>query len=185
MNTKPQVDGVAAAAAIRAVLDRATVADLAAGRDWYRAAGHEATVLSRTNGISREAAAGIIAAISPRLSWGLNVRNARTIAAGQGARGVLGANVAKAERIRAGESPLGVLGGDKVRSFYANICGDLQEVTVDVWALRAAGLPGDTRMTPKVYRTVADAYRTVAAEYGLQPAEAQAAAWVVVRGKAE
>jgi hypothetical protein len=48
------------------------------------------------------------------------------------------ANRAKAWRIACGEDPDAVLSGPKVRAFFANIMGDVDAVTIDVWAARAA-----------------------------------------------
>jgi hypothetical protein len=96
----------------------------------------------------------------------------------------------RAAAILNGARPLDVLGGYKVRSFYRNITGDTEAVTVDVWAHRAA--LGDITLhanrsssllrNGKRYRAIANAYRQVAPDYGLRPSEFQAATWVAVRG---
>jgi hypothetical protein len=90
-------------------------------------------------------------------------------------------------RIANGEAALSVLNGPKVRAFYANIMGDTDAVTVDVWAARVAtGLTGKAAEraigTAKRYADVADAYRHAARILGVTPREVQAATWVAARG---
>jgi hypothetical protein len=91
---------------------------------------------------------------------------------------------AQAWRIANGEAPLAVLNGPKVRSFWANIMGDTDAVTCDVWAVFVALGRKDERMvsTPARYRMVADAYRRAAAILGVTPRGCQAAVWVDARG---
>lgn len=98
----------------------------------------------------------------------------------------LPANRAKAWRIANGADPALVLGGPKVRAFFANITGDHDAVTVDVWAARAAeGRDNPNGPTGGRYAAIADAYRLAAASRGVSPRECQAAIWVHVRGAAE
>ena len=63
-------------------------------------------------------AAGVIAALSPMVSWSNNERLARYALLHGRAIGHFPANCAKANRIMYGEHPLSVLGGHKVRAFY-------------------------------------------------------------------
>jgi hypothetical protein len=153
----------------------------AIGEAWYRVYGATAERLADGN---RDIGAGVVAALSPRIRWDVNLRLARDLLRERPIHGVFRANFYKAERIRCGESPLDVLGGDKTRSFYANLAGDLWAVTVDVWAMRAAGLNRKS-LTPLQYGKVATAYRAVAGEVGLLPGQFQAVVWAVARGRAD
>lgn len=156
---------------------------LDAGRTWYRTARREARRIARENDITLSCAAGIIAATSPRVQWSHNLNLARGIAAGQEVRG-LGNSIRSAQRIRNGERPLAVMQGPKVRAFYRNIMGDESHVTLDVWALKAAGWTAD-RVPGKATRaSITEAYVLLAAERGETPAMLQAAIWVAVRGRA-
>jgi hypothetical protein len=70
------------------------------------------------------------------------------------------ANRAKAWRIACGEDPDAVLSGPKVRAFFANIMGDVDAVTMDVWAARAAeGRRNENAPVRRRYRLLAESYR--------------------------
>jgi hypothetical protein len=120
--------------------------------DWYFQAHSFADELAKEFGTSLEIAAGIIAAVSPRMPW---LRN-KSVAAGilreyrkylflsplESAYAIglgLSSNVAMAVKIARGEEIAEVLTGTKRRSFYNNIVspdsGD--SVTVDTWMVRA------------------------------------------------
>ena len=159
----------------------------AAGLGWYAEAWRVAGQIWPER---PDLAAGVIAALSPRCQWSTNVVWARALIAaarsGQQCPPVhTTAMRAQAWRIANGEAPLSVLQGPKVRAFWANITGDTDAVTVDVWAVRAAMGPTAApygRITPAQYRLTADAYRRAAAILGITPRECQAAVWVHVRG---
>src|SRR5690606_6619528 len=92
------------------------------------------------------------------------------------------------DRILAGEDPLDVLKGDKVRSFYLNILGDTDAVTVDRHAPELyLGKRVADRARPSVgkrlYREASDASRTAAAQAPRQPTprDLQAITWLVWR----
>ena len=86
--------------------------DRKAGASWYADAGELCAALPG----GARVGAGVVAALSPRVPWSVNVAAARDLLEGREVRGVLGANVEKARRIAAGEPPEAVLGGPKVRS---------------------------------------------------------------------
>ena len=71
------------------------------------------------------------------------------------------------------------LSGPKVSAFAANLTGDFQAVTIDVWVLRYYGLSGS--ITGKRYAELADRIRREAREHGYQPAEFQAIIWTIIR----
>ena len=170
------------AARLVAVFQSATRAVKRQGADWYRLAGAAARSMARKHGVTRACAAGVIAALSPRLTWSYNVRAAELTLQGGDVPGVFRASLAKARRIAAGERPLSVLSGPKVRAFYRALMGDTSAAVVDVWTARAAGVLGDAG--PARLLEVASALRLAAAEVGRPVAHVQATAWVVVRGRA-
>lgn len=170
-----------------AAFERATADDLAQGLGWYELA---RDIADSFDGVTREQGAGVIAAMSPMMSWGANITIARRLIARyvagkpQPLSGFgLGANVAKAWAILRGEAPLVVLRAPKTRSFYQNIMGDPDAVTIDRWAVRAA--EGDPTHPGTVsnaqYGRYADAYREAAVELDVHPRELQAAVWVYYR----
>lgn len=174
---------------IRDTVARATPADWSDGIDWYRTAHATANRMAQAYGTDTDTAARIIAVLSPRKRWSENVKAADTIlrAWSEGSdipaiAGIFGANIRKAWEIANGNPD--ALKGPKVTRFYHNIMGDDTHVTLDVWAMRAAGSDDIAPRTPTHYAEIAEAYVTVAREYGIPASALQAVAWTVVRGKA-
>src|SRR4051794_34841486 len=102
--------------------------ELEQGATWYAAAAADALEIAADGGIPFRSVAGVIAALSPRTSWELNVRWARELARAYAAgetcpRIGTTANRRKAWEIAAGADPLEVLSGPKVRAFFGNIVG--------------------------------------------------------------
>ncbi len=165
-----------------------------AGLEWYP----KAELISRELLPNPRQAAGVIAALSPRQSWKINVAGSRAIcrAASQGNRIVprvagMYANVNKAWRIANGEEPLDVFVkakqvNFKVLQFFRNISGDTEAVTVDQWAARVA-FPEEEfyAVRGRRYLDIQHAYRLAAGVLGIAPRDLQATCWIHVRGSAE
>lgn len=185
---------------------QATPQDRATGLGWYAEAQRVASVIDPVN---PDRAAGVTAALSPRCQWSTNVVFAeRVIAAADAGRPCPPVSTTDNRRtawmIATGTTPLDALGtvshtgrvvsGHKVRSFYANITGDHNAVTVDAWAWAVATgqwrthpqngqrIPQEANMTGREYEQIADAYRRAAAILGVTPRECQAVVWVAARG---
>lgn len=155
-----------------------------AGVQWYRDARATARRLARAHGCSLATAAGVIAALSPRLTWAYNVVAADLVlGAAERVPGVFRANLAKSRAIAEGARPLTVLSGPKVRAFYRALMGDTSAAVVDVWTARAAGVDPEG-LSPQLYAQVARALRMGADEVGTTTTSLQAVAWVAVRGRA-
>jgi hypothetical protein len=156
--------------------------ELSAGDGWYAGARRTVRALAREFGVTERCAAGVIAALSPRVKWEQNVRLACDALANRPRIiGSLRANEAKALRIRSGEAPLVVLRGPKVRAFYRALIGDESSGVIDVWMARAMRL---RRLTERTYLRAVEAMRRVAAYVGTTVARLQATVWTVVRGSA-
>lgn len=170
--------------------DAADPSAMAAGLDWYTRAESTMAAMAERTGTDRRTAAGVTAALSPRTPWARNLSIAEDVirAARSGAESAPSvgtrANVDKAWRIANGADPDSVLGGPKVTAFYANLTGDPDRPTVDVWAARAAGANPD-RLTDKRRRELRAAYTMAAGMRGVAVRDLQAAVWVAVRGSAE
>jgi hypothetical protein len=169
-------------------LDAATAQDLADGLAWYDRARRAAESMAHESGLTVRQCAGVVAALSPRCQWASNVSSARrmvlAVAAGELEPVVNGtlANRAKAWRIACGEDPDAVLSGPKVRAFFANIMGDVDAVTVDTWAARAAeGRRNDNAPVKRRYRLLAESYRRAGERRGMHPRDVQAAVWTAYR----
>lgn len=167
---------------------------------WYESAFQDCKIMASEYGLSTECVIGIVAALSPSLSWNKNLLEAkRLIEYAVGITDYLESpiaypnNIAKALRIAGCESPLNVLGGKKVRSFYANISGDSSAVTIDRHAIAIAlkGIDaigcksGALVPTPKAYDELADAYRSVSAIAGQSPSVVQSVTWQLVNLKSQ
>ncbi len=169
----------------------ATLFDLQAAEQWYADAGSFAQSLPRHDW-SFATACSVVSAFSPRVTWAQNKRKAMDYAHGITPKG-LRSHVAAADRCVV--DGFDGLRGLKTNAFARAIAGDGDAVVVDVWMCRAAGLvwgdkskkAGTLKDAPNKgeYQAIADAVRTVAAEYSMSPAIMQAMIWIVVRGKAQ
>ena len=181
-------------AAVDHFRDRAATAslfDLQAAEQWYSEAGMFAQSLPRHDW-SFATACSVVSAFSPRVTWAQNKRKAMDYAHGIMPKG-LRSHVAAADRCVV--DGFNGLRGLKTNAFARAIAGDGNAVVVDVWMCRAAGLvwgdkskkAGMLKDAPNKgeYQAIADAVRTVAAEYSMSPAIMQAMIWIVVRGKAQ
>jgi len=171
---------------LRALYNRATDEQMDEGLAWYDAAFVTVTGIATLAGVTIDAAAAVVAAISPRQTWSRNVKIALSICQYPNGvdHAVFAINLEKSRRILAGEEPLKVLGGNKVRAFYANLLGQYDDVTVDGWIWRGA-TNGDYnhRITDNQYALISRCIRELAAEAGdITPAQYQAVVWCVLRG---
>ena len=174
--------------------DRANPSDIEAGARWYDEAGQLASDLADGTNWTRQDVAAVIAHLSPRTSWTRNVAGATAMVRsgdGDAARevGCIGDNVDRAQSVLDGwDNPLDTFGvkAHKTRRFYANILGDREAVTVDVWALKVAGVTEQQLNRVGVYDALEHAYQLAARRRGVDPATMQATTWIVARnGRAD
>lgn len=169
------------------VYDFATPSEYSEGMTWYNNANGIAWSL---DWINYKRAAGVIAALSPLLSWNKNVEYAGLIMGGANDAPCLKKNVAKAVAIRDGWNPLDVLSGIKVTSFYQNIVNpysdDVRHVTIDKHAYDIA-VNDMTRpykgssVSKGKYLDIASAYIEAAHEANILPLQMQAITWTAWR----
>lgn len=171
--------------------------EIESGLAWYQSAHEHACTLSSMYGIPLQAAAEIIAALSPNVRWERNVADAYTLCGVLAAGGALesirintySANRAKAGAIfRAAVAGLpyaGILSGPKVTRFGATIAAPWEShgITVDVHAFSVASgkrfTTKDVSIGAVNYRTCERAYLTVGAELGIAGHQVQAITWTV------
>lgn len=180
------------AEAVEAVLStylQASVEQEDSGLHWYRYANATACSLAEAHGLTVDQTAGVLAALSPQLSWGKNIAEAVRLITTDKANQTEDP-IRKGRLILQGIPPQGALGGRKVRSFYVNIRHPDRPgpVTVDRHATgivlgRPVGTGPDYRQIERigVYALCAAAYRGAARELHVLPHEAQAVAWTVWR----
>lgn len=131
----------------------------------------------------RETVGAVVAHLSPRTTWRRTLEGARSLLVADQAPGCMGANVARARVAMASMAPLDTLNGPKTRRFALNMLGDLDVVTIDVWAMRVA-LGGRTVRFDKqgnLYAALEHCYRLVAQRLDRPPAVIQATTWITVR----
>lgn len=176
---------------ILAVYDSAPETAKVDGERWYETARLTAQAIAGAHGrLSPKQVAGIIAALSPRVSWSRNVaaayRMVECVVRGWPQPIVDGwrPNRRKAWDIANGSDPDTVLGGPKVSAFYRNLLGCDQSVTIDCWAARAAeGLWNPRPPTGRRYETLARAYRDAARVRNITPRAMQATVWCAIRNR--
>lgn len=178
---------------ITAVYRAASDRDRAEGEAWYAEALHVAERVALATGHPVSVAVGVIAATSPRMGWGPNVRLAhRILSTGDTSSGYLKVGLAAAARILQGEDPLLVLRARKVSNFYrAIVSAGVDGVVVDRHALDIAHgerIEGQRPSpTERQYDDVAERYvraaRVLTRELGrtVSPAEVQATTWLAWR----
>ncbi len=164
----------------------------ASATNWYADARALCVRIAEEHAVPLHVVVGIVAALSPRLGWGPNVRLARRMLASGGtlASGALSNNLRKAREIYAGADPLDVMTAPKTANFYrAILTMGADGIVIDRHAYDVAvgkrhtdaERPG---MTPKQYEAVAECYRRAAIilsdETGetLSPSMIQALTWV-------
>ena len=164
--------------------DRASQTNVAEGTAWYPEARIIAGDLAIAAGIDIETAAAVISHLSPQTRWAQNVAGAYALVLKGDTRGLLGRNVAGARRALEapdGPSAIATLSGQKTTRFAANILGDFEQVTVDVWACKVAGIDDRVLQRKGVYDAVERAFQIAARKAGVDPAILQAVTWVVAR----
>lgn len=167
------------------VYREANDSQLSRGLSWYADAHTIALALDPSN---VERAAGILAALSPRLDWDRNVLLASRVYVEGFASGCLKSNASKADAIYAGGAPLDILGGDKVRAFYGAIVDpSAGHVVIDRHAFDIAlGRRTDDAARGALgrkgaYDFVADLYREAARILGVSATVVQSVTWTVWR----
>tara|TARA_R100001086_G_scaffold115082_1_gene58762 strand:- start:360 stop:974 length:615 start_codon:yes stop_codon:yes gene_type:complete len=187
-------------ARLRAWLRVATDRQWADGLAWYPAAQLIAAAIAARVGISRHAAANVIAALSPRNRWERNIEDAQNLAAawaaGEPEESVTvctpHANRRKAWAALHGE-PISD-SAPKSHAFALNISRlDPARVTIDCWAMRSALVPpGELARLPAPpacqesptevqYRRLERLHLEAAEREGLAGFELQAIVWTAIR----
>lgn len=182
--------------------NRATDSDIESGSRWYLLNGQAIVDMAYGFDVSVDTAAAVVAHLSPRLQWARNIVLAANVLGNGSTKGIMKQSLKNAQRALDSDAPLTTLRGNKVRNFAANLLGDAEAVTVDVWAARVAFGLGkgfkstvgesetvkpETLLARKgVYDAIADAYREAAHRVGVEPSTMQATTWIVARnGRAD
>src|SRR5262245_48720591 len=155
------------------------------GRRWYETANARMVTLSVESGYTLEQAVASMSVLSPRCQLEKNLEWTEIAVRSRGRRKVGRFPNVMMRKVRALLRDASLAAewarGPKVSAFFRAILGDLDAVTLDVWALRAVGfyLKRDLRKDER--RRFEDAYRNVARMLGEHPAHLQAIVWLQIR----
>ena len=146
------------------------------GMNWYNEANRFAASLDP----DIVKAAGVIAALSPKVRWETNKKAAKLMLSAARTNGRMpvvagwGHNRRRAWRIALGEDPVAVLEESKpqflkVRRFFDNILGVEDLVTVDTWTAKVAMKNPPKSIIGKLYLDIESRFQKAAKTVGLAP----------------
>ena len=159
---------------------------IASGQSWYPAARETAATLASVHGTTDWQAGAVIAALSPRVHWRRNVRMADEFMRYGDTSGLSRSTARAREAMISGIGAFNPATAPKTHAFALNLIGDDNAVTIDMWMVKAAGLPKDYRLTVgNRYAILSDIVTRLACRNNLTPAETQAIIWIAARGKAD
>jgi hypothetical protein len=183
--------------ALTSVYSRASDDAREYGSRWYgEAYGFASRLASEYPGATVEQVAGAIAALSPRVYWTDNQRDAETLLDWyytdpdepyvplwyvKRSMSAFPKQIDKAVDCLGADDPLTILNGPKETAFYRNIVGNPTAVTVDVWMTRAATRGATDKASPTLYRTIERAIVRAARKHHTNPRDFQAAVWIAAR----
>lgn len=166
--------------------DSATETQLEEGFQWYPGEGQWLVEIAYAHGFNVDTVAAVAAHLSPRIHWDRCKTLTQIFLSGGGTYGLMKDNVGRAQAAIDSDTPLATVKGNKTKAFAANLLGDVDAVTVDVWAIRialGATVRGDEIKIANLYDALADAYREAALRRGISGPSMQAVTWVVARGR--
>lgn len=192
MNTQTFLPRDAAMSSLLGFYYAASENDRTEGRRWYSDQREMVRTLADANGLDVNVIAAMVSALSPQTRWAANVAGASTMVRAHmrnqdmptnatlyHSNGRKGWGLIRGELIADAAFKM----GSKTRSFWQNLVGNENAVTIDTWMLRAMG---DTRksLTPVQYVISERIIQDAAREVGETPASFQAIVWVAIRGSA-
>lgn len=174
---------------LRAIAKRMSPAIVKAGRDWYPMAGSFGRRIADETGVKHEQAIGVLTALSAGTAWNSNMTKYGTAMRTMATPGMFHETAfpygegldahRKAIAIMHGVDPKKAFGtSPKVGQFYGGVMGDLDTLTLDRWAFRTTTRNGTDQLNGRERTRAEKAWRKVAEEHGLKPAEFQAALWL-------
>ena len=178
---------------IESLYINADLKSLTNGLTWYRDAYLHSEILAKRYQVSIELVASVIAALSPRNRWARNLVDANNVLNHVFNNGILEkCAVYNAMRDKAltlcltsltHEERLTILNGRKIQSFYCNILGIDNRVTIDSWIdLLCYGkyIPVKKRraLTLLRYKKIENAFIDLSYKYKCKPYQLQAICWL-------
>lgn len=159
--------------------------------DWYLDARNKAQEIANESGLPLIVVVGVIAALSPKLTWRRNLIEARAMCLNRNCK-QMGLFKRKALDIiysTGTQSEIeSILRGNKITAFFRNIMfpGNQESVTVDRHAIRIALGKDFTddeliALGDNAYQFIQESYKYTAEKIGVSPLLLQSATWVRYR----
>jgi len=150
---------------------------------WYEVSSQDITKYASQFGLSADFVADIVAILSPRIQVSRNARLAHQFITTDNTAGIMGARLDAIEHYR--KTGQVSQSGQKVKNFSANLRGNFDLVTIDVWMSRAMGVNYESANSPAkndaIYAKMAGKVTRLASRFGLSPASLQACIWSGIR----
>ncbi len=147
--------------------------------DWYEISANDIMRYSRRLELSADFVADIVAILSPRIQVSRNARLAHQFITTNDTSGIMGNRLDAIDYYR--RTGKVSQSGQKVRNFAANLRGNFDLVTIDVWMSRAFGVDYDGVNSPAksdaIYARMAGRITRLASRFDVSPASFQACVW--------
>ena len=144
------------------------------GRNWYRDATGQIDFIAHAEGWDRDEFAGVLATTSPRCSVLRNIRLGLHFMHFRNLRVVPMRGIRRSlQRFVDGDGIAGI----KTGPFCANLSGNYDPVTLDIWMARALGIDQSDFNRKATHAEATRRVVRVARRLRVAPAEAQAAIW--------
>jgi hypothetical protein len=151
--------------------------------DWYEISSQDIEDYSRRLELSADFVADIVAILSPRIQVSRNARIAHQFITTDDTTGIMGNRIQAIDYYR--RTGKVSQSGQKVRNFSANLRGNFELVTIDVWMSRAFGVGYDSANSPAksdaTYARMAGKVTRLARRFNVSPASMQACIWSGIR----
>ena len=151
--------------------------------DWYEISSKDIERYSRRLELSADFVADIVAILSPRIQVSRNARIAHQFITTDSTAGIMKNRIDAIDYYR--RTGKVSQSGQKVRNFSANLRGNFDLVTIDVWMSRAFGVDYEGVNSPAksdaVYARMAGRITRLASRFGVSPASFQACIWSGIR----
>lgn len=178
---------------LESYIQTADIETIDAGMQWYSSAYEQCRLLASKYSTSPVLVASIVAALSPRNKWARNLIDAENVISHKFCNtplkkcAVYNAMLRKAlslcDESLTFEQREVILNGRKIQSFFLNICGISNRVTIDSWIdLAYAGKYKATKNRKALglprYRKIEQDFIKLSEKYACKPYQLQAIVWL-------
>lgn len=151
--------------------------------DWYEISSKDVSEYANQLEMSADFVADIVAILSPRVVVSRNAILAHQFITTDDTTGIMGNRIHAIDYYR--RTGKVSKSGQKVRNFSANLRGNFELVTIDVWMSRAFGVGYESANSPAksdaTYARMAGRVTRLAGRFDISPASMQACIWSGIR----